>query len=144
MIIGLAIAGAVVGALAGVVTAGLVGMLWGGFASLRDFAGVATIGGRIGATCGTVLAPLASFAFMRHVPLGHQFAGTAAGTIVGGVAALMSRLGLYEAIAVGVVGFLTAGAALAGTFRNRQHADAMLPDALSVRPGPDPKSSSRP
>ncbi|HEU4994147.1 MAG TPA: hypothetical protein VFT29_04980 [Gemmatimonadaceae bacterium] len=121
---GLAVGGAVVGALTGmVVAASILALMEGPRAIVEPGIGeVYGIAASVGSACGAVLAPVASFTFMRHVPLWRIFAETALGTVIGGVIALRLNMDIYAAVGVAALGFLAAGARLAISHRKRPSA----------------------
>ncbi len=99
LVAGGGLVGAVSGALAFAIVLAVVGQ------SLEP--SLLAIGGAFGAVTGTVVAPLVSWLFLRHVPLGRAFAQTALGTIVGGaIGFFLPTLGLGFAF---VPGFLYGG-----------------------------------
>jgi hypothetical protein len=82
---GLAVTGAVLGAMAGALALGIVfAFTWGpvGLSDLVILIMPAFVGGFIG----FFAAPLAGWLLLRHVPLGRAFTGLALGTVVGGLA----------------------------------------------------------
>jgi hypothetical protein len=82
--------------------------------------GVFGFGAVIGGMCGMVLGPLASFGFLRRVPLGRLFGQAAFGATVGGVAGVLSpfgHYGPYGALGVATAGFVLASARLAWVYR---------------------------
>ena len=112
VVAGLTLAGACTGALAGSAVAMLVAAYWGGWTAITD-PYIYSFGSAFGAAGGTVLAPLASFAFLRHVPLWRLFAETAVGTVVGAVAASLLEPALLTLSAGATMGFLAAAGRLA-------------------------------
>ena len=82
---GLAVAGALFGAVAAAIALALALAVSEGPAAALDFEalGVAAL---LGAACGAVAAPAAGWLLLRRVPLGRAVAGTVGGTVVGGVA----------------------------------------------------------
>jgi hypothetical protein len=116
---GLAAAGALVGAATGIGVAAVLLLFLDGPSGLLVGVGPYTFAASVGGACGALLAPLASLAFMRHVPLGRLFAQTAIGALVGGVVGLRFTGTLYTAVGVAVVGFLIAGVRLALVHRQR-------------------------
>lgn len=80
--LGLVAAGAVFGALAGAVA-----LAASVFVTENDSSGFGLlVGAYFGAPLGAITAPILSFLLLRRVPLGRLFVGTAAGTVLGGVA----------------------------------------------------------
>jgi hypothetical protein len=103
--LGLVAAGGLVGAACGALAFAIVLAIAG--ESLDP--GLLSIGGAFGAAAGTIVAPLISWLFLRHVPLGRAIAHTALGTIVGGaIGFFLPTLGLGFAF---VPGFLYGGLA---------------------------------
>jgi len=129
---GLVVAGAVVGAFTGVlVAASILALMEGPRAIVATGVGEAYLfAAGVGSACGAVLAPLASFTFLRHVPLWRIFAETALGTVFGGVLALRLDLSFETAIGVAALAFLAAGARLAVSHRKRASAQ-QRPDHLN-------------
>jgi hypothetical protein len=128
---GVAISSALVGAVAGVLCAVVLlaiisihDHVSAGFADFELYRGAAIIG----AGCGVVLGPSASFGFMRQVPLGRLFLETCVGTVLGGVAGFLLDLSFEAALAMAGIGFLLAGARLAWTHR----AGAATPEPLPL------------
>ena len=80
--LGLAGAGALVGAVCGVVALAIVLGLAGERRLLDP--DLLTIGGAFGAVTGAIFAPVMSWLLLRHVPLGRAILHTAIGAIVGG------------------------------------------------------------
>lgn len=104
--LGLAVAGAAVGAVLGALV--LSGMLvamegWGDFTSDPS---VPLVGATFGGLFGAVLGPLAAWLLMRSVPLGKAIGGTALGTAVGAAAAI--ALGGAPLIPLSLAGFAVA------------------------------------
>jgi hypothetical protein len=99
VMLGLMVVGAVAGAIASASAVAVVGMLGAdslwlqqamSFPTLPDEGvNLVAVAGRIGATAGVLLGPLAAWLLMRHVPLGIAIGGTMLGTFVGEVAALV-------------------------------------------------------
>lgn len=119
VVAGLSAAGAFVGALTGMGVAAVILVMIDGPSEFLTETDVYRYAASIGGVCGALLAPIASMAFMRHVPLWRLFAETAVGTLIGGVVGLRLTDNLYSAIAIAVVGFLAAGIRLAHAFRRR-------------------------
>ena len=90
---GLLAAGALFGAVAALVAAGIAVTLTHGPAAAISWPilGWAAI---IGAVLGAPLLPAASFLLLRRVPLGLAFAGTTAGTAVGGIAGWIAAVAM--------------------------------------------------
>jgi hypothetical protein len=111
----LAVAGAVIGAVCGALLMAVADVIHFGTASLRDpiAEGVAA---EVGALLGGVLAPVASFLLMRHVPLWRAIAETTLGACAGALLGLLlGRVGKLEILwgLIGaVVGFLVAAVRL--------------------------------
>jgi len=76
-----------------------------------------TWGGSFGALVGAIVAPVAGWTLLRHVPLGWAIAGTAGGTLAG--ALLVFR----QPIIGGVAGYIAAAAVLGYRYRlaRREH-----------------------
>ena len=109
---GLALTGAVVGAVTGMCVAAVFLFVLQGFRGVLS-GGAYPFAAAVGAACGSVLTPVASMAFMRHVPIWRLFAETAVGTLIGGVIGFQLSGHFYTAIGIAVSGFLLAGARLA-------------------------------
>jgi hypothetical protein len=120
---GLAALGGVVGAVMGVLslaviavatTAGLIHS--GARDGPPDFFLGALAAGSFGAGVGSVLAPIAAWSLMRHVPLWKAIlqttAGTALGVVVGYFSAPLFQARLLGPIVFGVTGFLAAAVRL--------------------------------
>ena len=121
VIAGLIAAGAVVGAAAGVITGAIIVALWDGPLGIFSAGEVYSFAASVGGTCGALLAPVASFAFMRHVPLWRLFTETAIGTVIGGVIGLtLLNVGFGQVLGLATAGFLAAGARLALEYRNKR------------------------
>ena len=85
---------------------GLVADGPGGFPYVWD---AFIVAGVLGTLLGGVLAPLAGWLFLRHVPFSHVFAGTATGTAVGaGIGLFASGLDPLVAVGGAVTGFALA------------------------------------
>jgi hypothetical protein len=127
--LGITATSAAVGALAGMACAVAVLLLSG--VSMRDLfvdGDIFTFAGGIGAGCGAVLGPLATFGFLRRVPLGRLFAETALGTVLAGVVGFMLPLGFEAALGVAAGGFFAAATRLAWVYR-AEHEPVALPSA---------------
>ena len=115
---GLAVIGGVVGGLMGVlglaliILATAVGLIHAGPVGFFDTLFAATFGAGVG----SVLAPIAAWSLMRHVPLWKAIlqttAGTTLGVIVGYLCAPFFRPGIFGPIVFGVTGFLGAAVRL--------------------------------
>jgi hypothetical protein len=114
---GVAVTSAVVGAVAGVVSAAVLLAVFDGVRGVLGGGDAYGIAAAIGGGCGVVLGPLASFGFLRRVPLGRLFLETALGTIAGGVIGLLMSTGIAGALGVATVGFAAAGARLGWAYR---------------------------
>jgi hypothetical protein len=103
----LLVAGALAGGVAGAMSATLVLIVWsrGPFGWPIE---PIVIGGGIGALLGAALFPIALRYVIPRVSLGRAFAGTVAGTVVGGTLAMVLGGGLAAAISGGIAGFLLA------------------------------------
>ena len=88
---GLAVAGALVGSVAGAATFALTALIQRmiGSVDASSFLNLIGLGAGVGALFGLVLGPAAAWLLMRRVPIGRALLGTALGTIVGGVVALV-------------------------------------------------------
>ena len=125
--LGITATSAAVGALAGTLCA--VGVLLLSGVPLNEvFADgdIFTFAAQIGAGCGAVLGPLASFGFLRRVPIGRLFAETALGTVVAGIVAFMMPLGFEASLVVAAGGFFAAAGRLAWVYRS-EHETVALP-----------------
>lgn len=80
---GLVLTGGLVGGLCGAATLALVLAVMGEGKAAVD-PGLLSIAAAFGAVVGAVFAPLMSWLFLRHVPLGRAIVQTALGTIIGG------------------------------------------------------------
>jgi hypothetical protein len=107
---GLAIAGALVGAICGAVMM-LAFILIEESGMLRDLLPLLAWGAMVGAALGAVLGPLSAWLLMRHVPIGLALAGTALGTLVGAVIGIFVS-GLDGALMFGLGGFAVAALVL--------------------------------
>jgi hypothetical protein len=121
VLLGLALAGAIMGAVAGSIVTVSVGVALEGPRALGH-AFLYGAGAVFGAICGAVLAPVASFAFLRHVPLWRVFVDTAIGTIVGGVATALLHVSVPLVLVAGTAGFFAAAARLAWRTPRKQPA----------------------
>jgi hypothetical protein len=119
VVVGIAATSAAVGALTGVVSAAALLAVFDGVRGVLAGGDAYGIAAAIGAGCGVVLGPLASFGFLRRVPLGRLFLETALGTIAGGVVGLLLSTGIIGALGVATVGFAAAGARLGWAYRGR-------------------------
>lgn len=118
--LGLSVAGAVVGAALGVLAvAGLLVALGG-----RGADGLLVIAGGFGAVLGLVLAPIAAWTLMRHVPLWRAITETGLGTALGSAAGwvlapVIGGAALWP-LALGLVGFGAAALRLRLTYRGAE------------------------
>ena len=126
IIVAITVASTAVGAFAGVATAGLLAVASAGPVALVEPKLYAIAGG-LGAACGAILGPAAAFGFMRRVPLGRLFAGTAAGTVAGGVAGFVLGSGLVSVVSAAALGFASAAAGLAWSYRRPREPEASQP-----------------
>jgi len=123
------VVGAVMGALGGalITLASAVGLIREGPAGYFDIPFAAAFG----AAAGSVLAPIAAWSLMRHVPLWKAIlqttAGTALGVVVGYLSAPLIHLGLLGPIVFGVTGFV--GAAVRLRVTRPQKASELDPQA---------------
>ncbi len=111
VVVGLVLAGAVAGGIASAVAVGAVTMVLGGPPSILrgNEPNLVVMGGKLGATFGAVLGPLAAWLLMRHVPLWVAIGGTMLGTVAGGVAALAMDTHLFT---LPLAGFATSALAI--------------------------------
>ena len=120
--LGLALTGAVVGAVLGALSLWLATAIRGMTLSLNS-AHILLEGAQAGALMGTVLAPVAAWSLMRSVPLWRAFAEPALGTVVGALAGTLLgplwRPGLAWSIVGGLIGFLIAAVHLRIVFGTR-------------------------
>jgi hypothetical protein len=120
VIIGLSLTGAAVGALLSPLLLLAMGLARGMPVVGADLSFL-RIPAAFGAVAGAVLAPIASFTLMRHVPIWRAIVETLLGTIVGASIGMLfgpsQRFGLLWAIVCGVLGFAIAAARLRWTRR---------------------------
>ncbi|HJU64195.1 MAG TPA: hypothetical protein VJ596_00900 [Gemmatimonadaceae bacterium] len=107
--------GAIVGAVVGLLVMAPV-VLLADPRSVRSGAGVLGWSAAFGGALGFVLAPLAAWTLMRHVPIWRAIAETALGTTIGavvgfGISAVV-QLGLLAPIALALFGFVVAAVRL--------------------------------
>ena len=109
---GLAVAGAMVGALCGAIMMLAFILVEGtGGDPIHEFVALMAWGGMVGAALGAVLGPLSAWLLMRHVPLGLAIGGTALGTLIGAIIGIfVNELG--GALAFGLGGFAVSAIAL--------------------------------
>ena len=118
VIAGVTCACVVVGAIAGVVCAALFLVASGGFRDLLLGAGpVYAYAAAVGGVSGLVLGPLATFGFLRHVPIGRLFLEGGAATALAGLLGLYLNLSVPGTLGLAAAGFLAAGARLAVRYR---------------------------
>lgn len=122
VLLGLALAGAIMGAIAGGIVTVTVGVALEGPRALGHTF-LYGMGAAFGAACGAILAPVASFAFLRHVPLWRVFVDTAIGTIVAGTATALLHLSIPLVLVAGTAGFFAAAARLAWRTPRKQPAE---------------------
>src|SRR5690349_16262404 len=91
---GVAVASALVGAVAGALCLALLSGIYEGVGAIFRDPDLYRAAAMVGAGCGVVLGPAASFGFMRRVPLGKLFVETGVGTVIGGVLGFVLSLGL--------------------------------------------------
>ena len=131
MTLGLAVVGAVVGA-----GLGAFG-LWGLSIAIRNRRSLELIGpaAYFGGLFGFVLAPVAAWTLMRHVPLWRAIVETAVGTTIGMAVGLVVGPGLGRAalwpLALGLGGFAAAALRLRLSHRGAARAPSGSDDALS-------------
>ena len=110
--IGLALVGALLGALAGIATAGAgviaIALRNGHMDWAFGLFGVA-FGAAIGGGLGAILAPAVAFTRWRYIPIGRLFAHLTVGTIIGGSAGALIYPSPVIALLGGIAGFLVAG-----------------------------------
>jgi hypothetical protein len=117
---GMIVASAFVGALVGALTAAIVlSSMASPLSILRD-PFVLLIGAIIGAPCAIVLGPIASFSFMRRVPLGRLFLETGVATVAAGCLGFEVAVTMSLALGIASIGFLGAGARLAWRYRSAE------------------------
>ena len=104
--------------------------LWGLGIAIRNPRVIEAIGGAalFGGLLGAVLAPIAAFTLMRHVPIWRAIVETALGTTVGVAIGLllgprMGYAGLWP-VGLGLLGFLAAAIRLRLTHRGTPRVDA--------------------
>jgi hypothetical protein len=115
----------IVGAIAGAVCAVLLGAIYSGpMAALGDTELIG-IGASIGGLSGLLLGPLASFGFMRRVPLGRLFAETGVATVIAGTLGLLLPVGFPAALSIAAAGFLGASANLARRYRRPKQVNSL-------------------
>ena len=112
VLLGLAMAGTLLGALAGVLV--VMALFFATSARRGDFVPlswfVPLLGALLGGTCGGMFAPVAAFSPWRHVPIGRLFAHVTTGTVVGGaVVALILPQSFAFVLLGSLLGFLIAG-----------------------------------
>jgi F0F1-type ATP synthase assembly protein I len=117
--------GAVVGAALGVLSlAGLFMAVSGG--RLPSFGGPLAVAAIFGGVLGFVLAPVAAWTLMRHVPLWRAIAETSVGTVLGVAVGWLLGPSLGHGgswpIVFGLVGFAAAALRLRLTHRGARHA----------------------
>lgn len=86
----------------------------GGITLSVDLPFATVVGGSFGAAVGLVVAPVAGWTFLRHVPFGRAILGTAAGTFLGAAAALLVG---HPAVG-GIVGYAVAAVLLRRRLRS--------------------------
>jgi hypothetical protein len=124
--IALSVFGALVGGVLSVILLALLTARSGG-GGLRE---LLAFGFAFGATIGAVLAPLAAWTLMRHVPIWRAVSETAAGTVVGaGIGLILQpiyKVDWLSPVYLGLAGFALAGLRLriAGRGRSRSDTDA--------------------
>lgn len=127
VLFGVAFTGLVFGALAGAAAVAALFLAIAVRMGRIEFGGMifgSLVGGVIGGPLGAMLAPLAGFTSLRHVPLGRLFAQLTAGTILGGCAAALLTANPILALGGGLFGFLIAAARLA----ERGRAEVVSPE----------------
>ena len=127
VVVSITLVSTVVGGLAGITAAAILALKFAGRSALLEPELYAVAGG-IGALCGAVLGPAAAFGFMRRVPLGRLFVGTAAGAIAGGVSGfLLFGFGLASTVGTAAIGFTAAAAGLSWRYRQAREPAALPP-----------------
>ena len=120
--IGLSLTGAAVGALLSPLLLLAMGLARGMPVLGADLSFL-RIPAALGAVAGAILAPIASFTLMRHVPIWRAIVETMLGTIVGASIGMLfgpaQRVGLLWPIVFGVLGFGIAAARLRWTRRTK-------------------------
>ena len=131
VLLGLAMAGMLFGALAGVLV--VMALFFVTSARRGDFGlplswFVPLLAALLGGVCGGVFAPIAAFSPWRHLPIGRLFAHLTFGTVIGGaVVALVLPQSLAFVLVGSLLGFLIAGDRLAS--RSSESASAAEPHA---------------
>jgi hypothetical protein len=123
--LGLSASGVIVGGVLGALLVGLVSLV-----SVDSLGGISDLlfGAEFGAVVGAVLAPVAAWTLMRHVPIWRAIAETAIGTVVGaGVGMLLEPQfhNWMSPIPLGVLGFVLAAVRLRLTRRARTESAAV-------------------
>ena len=121
--VGLAITGAVAGALLAIGAVTILGGVREGLSSVLDSTVLWPAAASVGATIGAMLGPSLTWLFLRHVPLGsairHTLAGAAMGILVGFWMGPIGSLGLAWPVAIGPIGAIVAAARLRYAGRDR-------------------------
>lgn len=126
--IGLSLTGAVVGALLSPLLVLAMGLARGMPVVGVDLSFL-RIPAAFGAVAGAILAPIASWSLMRHVPIWRAIVETMLGTIIGASIGMLigpaQRFGLLWAVVFGVLGFAIAAVRLRWTRRTAVPANAL-------------------
>jgi len=113
---GLSVIGALVGAVLGILAIAFVGLVTDGPGGILDASVLFGTTALFGALVGSILAPIAAWALMRHVPLWRAILETSVGTMLGVVLGYwlgpVFRFGLFWSVTLGVAGFLCAAVRL--------------------------------
>jgi hypothetical protein len=124
VVLGLVAIGAVLGSVLGVAAFAAIAVFRGGFGWLRTTSQFWDMPAVFGAAVGAVLAPLAAWTLMRHVPIWRAIAETSAGTIVGVIVGSffspLWHLGVLWPAMLGIGGFLFAAIRLRVAARTRR------------------------
>ena len=123
---GLAVTGAIAGAITAMVAVTIVMLMFSGLSALADLGFAMEFAAILGAPIGAVILPLEAWVLLRRVPLWRALAETAAGTVLGAVA--LSPLSPGPIIGA-VIGFTLAAIRLRIATRGGQFG-ACTPDPL--------------
>jgi hypothetical protein len=117
--VGLILGSAAVGALAGIACAAVLLVMSDGLAGLLADEVLYRGAAIVGASCGVLLGPAASFGFMRRVPLGRLFAETALGAVIAGVLGFLLPVSFEVGLGIAAAGFILAAARVGWVYRSR-------------------------